>query len=126
MGVSLEAYRAAIGLFNHVKFVLSHFVCVASQFAFVVGFLLITIFLAGILIYLSNDIELNPGPASFLSFGHLNVRSINNIEKFDEISYLVNINNFHIFALTETWLNERISSDCFQIPGYNPIIRLED
>ena len=73
------------------------------------------------MIYLSNDIELNLGPASFFSFGHLNVRSINNIEIFDEISYLMSSNNFHIFALTETCrLNERISSDCFQIPGYNP------
>ena len=102
--VSLEAYRAGIWLFNHVKFVLSHFVCVASQFPFVVGFLLVTIVLPGIMIYLSNDIDLNPGPASFFSFGHLNVRSINNIEIFDEISYLMSSNNFHIFALTETTL----------------------
>lgn len=36
-------------------------------------------------IYLSHDIKLNPGTTSFLNFGHLNVRSINNIEKFAEI-----------------------------------------
>ena len=29
------------------------------------------------------------------------------------------------FAVTETWLNDRVSSDCLQIPGYNPIIRLD-
>jgi hypothetical protein len=25
----------------------------------------------------------------------------------------------------ETWLNQNISSDRFQVPGYNPIIRLD-
>ena len=41
--------------------------------------------MADIRIYLSHDIELNPGTTTFLNFGHLKVRSINNIEKFDEI-----------------------------------------
>ena len=41
MWVSLEGNRAAIGLLNHVKYVLSHFVFDVSHFAFAVGFLLV-------------------------------------------------------------------------------------
>ena len=44
-------------------------------------------------------------------------------DKFDGISELVKENGFDVFAVTETWLNDRVSSDCLQIPGYNPIIR---
>jgi hypothetical protein len=47
-----------------------------------------------------------------LKFAHLNVRSLNNEDKFDELSILVKENNFHIFAFTETWLNNSINSAC--------------
>ena len=73
-------------------------------------------------IVLSNDVELNPG--SFFNFGHLNARSLKRDNKFDEISDLAKENGFDVFVVTETWLNDRVSSDCLQIPGYNPIIRL--
>ena len=53
-----------------------------------------------------------------------NARSLNAADKFEEISLLVRGNEFDVFAVTETWLNDRVSSDCLQIPGYNPIIRL--
>ena len=48
---------------------------------------------------------------------------MNGNEKFDGISELVKENGFDVFAVTETWLNDRVSSNCLQIPGYNPIIR---
>ena len=73
--------------------------------------------------FFSNDVELNPGP--FFKFGHLNARSLNGDDKFDEISELVKENGFDVFAVTETWPNDRVSSDYLQIPGYNPIIRLD-
>ena len=34
-------------------------------------------------------------------------------------------NGFDVFAVTETCLNDRVPSGCLQIPGYNPIIRLD-
>ena len=38
-------------------------------------------------------------------------------------------NEFDVFAVTETWLNiivsHRIYSDCWQISGYSPTIRLD-
>ena len=72
---------------------------------------------------MSNDVELNPGP--FFQFGHLNARSLNRDDKFDEISELVKEDGFDVFAVIETWLNDRVPNDCLQIPGYNPIIRLD-
>ena len=38
-------------------------------------------------------------------------------DKFEEISLLVRGNEFDAFAVTETWLNDRVSSDCLQITG---------
>ena len=72
---------------------------------------------------MSNDAELHPGP--FFKFRHLNAGSLNRNDKFDEISDLVKENGFDVFAVTETWLNDRVSTYCLQIPGYNPIIRLD-
>ena len=50
---------------------------------------------------------------------------MNRDDKLDQISKLVKENWFDVFALTETWFNDRVSIDCLQIPGYNPIIRLD-
>ena len=33
--------------------------------------------------------------------------------------------NFHVVALSETWLNERISSNKFTVPSYNSLLRLD-
>jgi hypothetical protein len=78
-----------------------------------------------ILIKLPNDVQLNPGPGSSLNFAHLNVRSLNIREKFEELSSIILDQDFHIVALSEMLLNERISSDKFTIPGYNSILRLD-
>ena len=125
MGVSLMAYRAAIGMFNIVKIFICNYNFLVNRIILVERFLYIMLFIVYIRIILSNDVQLNPGPASSFSLGHLNVRSLNIREKFEEISYLIKENNFDIFAVSETWLNEHISSECFSIPGYNQIIRLD-
>jgi exonuclease III len=126
MGVSLDVYRAAIGTFNFFKL----FVIVNVNFSdydllFIVSDLIIMLFIACILIILSNDVQLNPGPVQLFKIGQLNARSLNSSDKFEEISYLIRENDFDIFAITETWLNEHISSDCLAISGYNNIIRLD-
>ena len=122
--VSLDAYRAAIGLFTCLRISISVLRHVLNRTIFIIGVLLTAIFIAHINIILSNDVELEPEPSSSFKFGHLNIRSLNNDDKFDELSFLLKENNFHIFALTETWLKNRISSENFRISGYNPIIRL--
>ena len=86
--------------------------------------LLVILFVACILIILSNDVQLNPGPVQFFTIGQLNARSLSvGRDKFEEISSLVSENNFDIFGITETWFNEHISCDPFAISGYGTIIR---
>ena len=101
------------------------FGCLFCRSLFVrVSDLLVILFVACILIILSNDVQLNPGPVQFFTIGQLNARSLNaGRDKFEEISSLVSENNFDIFWITETWLNEHFSSDFFAIPGYGQIIR---
>ena len=123
MGVSLEAYRAAIGLFNYFQIRCFKFVYSLNRADMTALIFLSITFCVVLRIVLSNDVELNPGP--FFKFGHLNARSLNRDDKFDEISDLVKENGFDVFAVTETWLNDRVSSDSLQITGYNPIIRLD-
>ena len=60
-----------------------------------------------LIIYLSSDIHINPGPVSplNLSLAHLNVRSLLTQGKFDQIFTLLDAYTFDVFALSETWLN---------------------
>ena len=122
MEVSLEAYRAAIGLFNCFRMRCFKFVYSLNHADATLTFLWIA-FCIVLRIVLSNDVELNPEP--FFKFDHLNARSLNVGDKFEEISLLVRDDEFDVFAVTETWLNNRVCSDCLQIAGYNPIIRLD-
>ena len=99
MGVSLDVYRAAIGTFNFFKL----FVIVNVNFSdydllFIVSDLIIMLFIACILIILSNDVQLNPGPVQLFKIGQLNARSLNSSDKFEEISYLIRENDFDIFC----------------------------
>ena len=50
---------------------------------------------------------------------------MNRHDRFDELSLIIKDNNFHIFAISETWLINNISSENFYISGYNPIMRLD-
>lgn len=34
-------------------------------------------------------------------------------------------NQFHIFGLSETWLNSSVSNDSFCVPGYCPLVCLD-
>ena len=72
---------------------------------------------------LSNDVHPNPGPqfgsrTNNFTFGHLNARSLNNEDKLDEISVLIEDHNVDIFAVSETLLNSQIPQSAVAIPGY--------
>ena len=60
------------------------------------GFLLALFFLS------CSDVEINPGPERSLSLklGHLNVRSLNVVDKFEEIASIILNEDFKIFALS--------------------------
>ncbi len=46
-------------------------------------------------------------------------------EKFDEICSIAHDVNLDILAISETWLNDSVSSDTLNIQGFAPIIRLD-
>ena len=89
MLVSTEAYKAAIGLFNSPRLISISYFCSVSDIFSLVGTLLTVLFIVALLIIMANDDELNPGPFNSLKFGHLNVRSLNNQDKFDELSLII-------------------------------------
>ena len=72
-------------------------------------------------------VESNPGPYQNvnLKLAHLNVCSLNAVNKFEEIASIVLNQKYDIFALSKTWLNDSIPSNLFSIPGYYPLIRLD-
>ena len=80
-----------------------------------------------LLILLSGDVEVNPGPSRnlMLNVGHINARSLNVEDKFDEITSLVVEQQLSIFAVSETWLNSGITGDLLCIPGFSPMFRLD-
>ena len=116
MGVSLEVYRAAVGLFNGLIDYVCYKVfnsCVSSLIDLLCGCILFMhILLFSVLILLSGDVQINPGPFTnfTLNIGHINARSLNDVDKFEEIVSMVIHHKLDIFAVSETWLNNSISS----------------
>ena len=97
-------------------------------FLFLIGFLLNAYFgLQRLLILLSGDVEINPGPTRIpkasLSICHWNLNSIsahNYIKLYLLRAYLV-FHKFNIICLSETYLNSSTppDDDTLQISGYN-------
>ena len=130
MGVSLEVYRAAVGLFNGLIDYVCYKVfnlCVSSLIDLLCGCIFTLILLFSVLILLSGDVQINPDPFTnlTLNIGHINARSLNDVDKFEEIVSMVIHHKLDIFAVSETWLNNSISSDLFSIPGFSPMFRLD-
>ena len=108
---------------------------VHSNFKFYFGcHLIMYAAIAAMTIYLSGDVESNPGPASInmtpntqqshsflksrgLKIGHLNIRSI--LGKMDTLKISLNENPFDVLTISETWLTSNISDDEISIPGYS-------
>ena len=111
--VKISVHRAAIGLLIYSQILPFYFRSISNYYV-IVNILLTLLFVVLILIILANEVELNPGPTSLLNFGHLNVRSLNNQDKFDGLSLIIKDSNFHVFAVSETWLNNNISSENFK------------
>ena len=62
-------------------------------------------FLVGLLLFLSGDIQINPGPTIQLSLCTLNIRSLFAENRSVFISDLLTTDNIDIFAFTETFQN---------------------
>ena len=73
-----------------------------------------------ILIILSGDIELNPGPTCNFMIAHINARSILSNNKLEEVEdLLINYHNIDILAVTETHLDHTKKDDSIFINGYS-------
>ena len=94
----------------------------------------LSIFLCQLLLILSMDIEVNPGPNPShkgLSMVHMNIQSlymasITNHQrvKIDEvISTFVADKPTDVITFSETWLHDQISDDNIKFPGYHEPIR---
>ena len=122
MGDSLESYRAAIGLHNSRIFRMFYFYTNSSTSSAVVFALMLAFYT--LIICLSFDVHLNPGPSSNFSLAHLNARSLLSENKFDQISTFLGVYNFDAFGLTETWLNPNVNEQQLHMNGYHlPLIK---
>ena len=78
-----------------------------------------------ILLLLSNDIELNPGPSKAISICQWNLNSmwVNDFSKISQISAFLNVHNFDVFCVCESFLTSSISDDDprLAIDGYELI-----
>ena len=84
--------------------------------------------LALMMIQLSSDVELYPGPVACnisladkgLRVCHWNVRSLNN-KKYEEIRALLTTDNpqLDVLVITESWLDESRGNSEIYIPGFN-------
>ena len=121
MGNTLSQYRAAIGLFNRVRFTCSC-ISICDPFVVVLGLLLLSMML---LLYKCGDIELNPGPPvkpgrlKSLSVCHLNIRSLN-ISKLRAIRTAFQ-DLYDVITISETFLNADNQS-VYKLPGYHDML----
>lgn len=124
MGVSLEDFHAAIGLFNSNRFCLSIKIIISVIFLFNVA--VVFTLLSGLIVLLlvSGSVHPNPGPTQRrLSLAHLNARSLNISDKLSEISAIASFHKYDLFAFSETWLNANISNDPILIQGFRTPLR---
>ena len=89
-----------------------------------------TIFYSILIILLSGDIEVNPGPNrnGFLKLCHWNLNSICAREKI-KVSLIEAYNSIHrydIFAISETMLNDTVHNDDILIEGFSKEILRSD
>ena len=87
------------------------------------------IYLTTLLLLLSNDVEMNPGPPDqykCLSIAHMNVQSLymtsqdNPYVKLNEIKSTFAIEKeVDVICISETWLHDQITDEAIMIEGYN-------
>ena len=118
MGISIAQYRIVIGLFHCCKLVTS---------STTLSFRLLTLnmfFLCFVVVQLllSSGIEPNPGPScTGLKLCHVNIRSLSRSKVKAIQCHLASI--YDIITISETHLQNSVSNDVVNIPGFHDIIR---
>jgi len=116
MGNSLNDYRISIGLYNSIK------ICTCGNSVGIrPASILFLMFVFLLLILLSGDVHVNPGPVKLksLSICHVNIRGLSDM-KMSAIK--TNLCKYDIITLSETFLGPLSTGD-LDLPGFHPIIR---
>ena len=126
MGVNLQVYCAAIGLFN-VSIIrrIANFYGL-RLFLSIISLIILYVLYSGriILLILSGSLHPNPGPRNVcMSVVHLNGRSLSVVGKFCAISAIADLRKFDLFAFSETWLNSTIPNVCILMSGFSAPLR---
>ena len=133
MPISTNLWRAQIGTFG----IMIAKLCVMKtwssitkakfQNSFVLSFFLLITFLS-LLLILSNDVELNPGPKKDnskrnFSIAQWNLNSIaaQNVVKLSQLEAYNTLHSYDLICLSETWLDSTTSIDSndLSLRGYN-------
>lgn len=139
MGVDLNSYRAAVGIFyliTHRRLRLPESCWNLPLCIYCLITCLVLLFVRGfikndefvhyrmILLLMAMDIELNPGPSTsesvkVLEIFHLNTRSVRN--KLEYISDIAE--SFHVLCFSETHLDNTVQNDLLKIQGFDEPLR---
>ena len=138
MGMSVEQYRACIGLFHSCVGVKDYRSSLYFWSFIYPNFVFYNWVLKKLLLA-CGDIERNPGPVinnnkHSVNIGHVNIWSIlapykvNNeqvasLKKFDLVKQHILYHNYDVFGISETWLDQNDKNDSLQIKGYQDPIR---
>ena len=121
MGISLEQYRGAIGSYNCVKYTSVPSNSIHYYFATLIGVSNLLIAIIILLLRLSNDIELNPGPdRKNIRVCQINIRGLR--ANFSDLQTSVS-NLYDIICIQETMLSNNVNDDNLKIPGYQKTLR---
>ena len=120
MGVSIEQYRLAIGLFNSCRFC-KMFVQVGLLIC--TALLQLIMFISVLLTLITNDIEVHPGPGKHnLEMCHMNIRSLT--KNFTALQTSMS-NSIDIIALSETFLTDNSDYHALSLDGFKKITETE-
>ena len=136
MSISTILWRAQIGTFCimiaklWVMNTLSSITITKLQNSFVLSFFFLITFLS-ILLILSNDVELNPGPKKnsskrnfSIALWNLNSIAVQNFVKLSQLEAYNTLHSYDLICLSETWLNSTTSIDSndLSLKGYTYIV----
>jgi hypothetical protein len=131
MGNDLQQYRAAIGSFGATANNIPHRTIGSAGKRYPMN-LWVQIFLIQYMLALCMDVQPHPGPTiqstnnspAHMTMCHINIRSINVDNRFDEIKNQI-AGNYDLITASESWLKEDMTKRDYTIQGYSGPFRLD-
>ena len=121
MGTSLEQYRRAIGSYNCVEYTSVSSNSIHYYFATLICVSNLPIAIVILLLRLSNDTELNPGPdRKNIRVCQINIRGL--CANFSDLQTSAS-NLYNTICTQGTMLSNNVNDDNLNIPGYQKTLR---